>query len=111
MSRVRHCVACPRCLTRYVISLSPYDNGAYVIPAVEGGGDEYILYCSCRSPSVPCRWKASEVMLCYVLKTAYVRGHGTAREITPVDPCRRERWPVDVGKYLNRWRSPRKNSA
>ena len=111
MSRVRHCIECPKCLTRFVISRTPYDNGAYVIPTIEGSGDEYILYCSCNSRTVPCRWKSSEVMLCSVLKAAYQRGYGTAREIIPVDARLRERWPVDVGSYLSQWRSPRKNSA
>ena len=111
MLRARHCIECPRCLTRYVISLSPYDNGSYVIPAVEGSGDEYILYCSCSRRSVRCRWESSEVMLCNVMKAAYKRGHGTAREIIPVDPKLRERWPVDVNKYLNQSRAARKGSA
>ena len=111
MSRVRHCIECPKCLTRYVVSRTPYANGAYVIPAVEGSRDEYILYCSCDSRSVRCLWKSSEVMLCHVMTAAYDRGYGTAREITPVDPTLRERWPVDVAKYLARLGSRRKSSA
>ena len=82
-----------------------------MIPTIEGSGDEYILYCSCNGRTVPCRWKSNEVMLCYVLKAAYERGYGTGREIIPVDPRLRERWPVEVGKYLSQWRYPRKNSA
>jgi hypothetical protein len=50
-------------------------------------------------------------MLCHVLKTAYERGYGSSLEITPVDRNLRERWPVDVGKYLAGWTRPRKNSA
>ena len=110
MSRVRHCIECPKCLIRYVISRTPYGNGAYVIPAIKDSGDEYIRYCSCSGRSFRSRSRSGEVMLCYVLKPAYERGYGTAREISPVDPDLRERWPVDAGKYLNRWKSPR-NSA
>ena len=111
MSRARHCIECPRCLTRYVISRSPYSNGAYVIPAVEGSTEEYFLYCSCSGRSVSCRSKSSEVMLCHVRKAAYERGYGRALEITPVDPNLRESWPVDVGKYSAEWKRPTKNSA
>ncbi len=110
MLRVRHCLQCPKCLTRYVISLTPYRNGAYVIPAVSAGCEEYVLYCCCSHPSVPCRYRSNDVMLCHVAKAAYDRGYGTEREITAVDRRLRDRWEMDVGKYLNQWTSPRKNS-
>ena len=109
MSRVRHCVECPRCLTRYLISLSPYDNGSYVMTA-NGCLDEYILYCCCRHRSLASQWKSNEVMVCSVSRTAYERGYGTAREIIPVDRKLRQRWPVDVTTYLNRWGSSDKSS-
>ncbi len=111
MLRARHCIECPRCLTRYVISRSPYSNGAYVIPAVEGSTDEYFLYCSCNGRRVSCCSESNEVMLCHVLKTAYERGYGSALEITPVERNLGERWPVDVGKYLAEWTRRRKNSV
>lgn len=92
-----------------MISLTPYDNGAYVIPAIEGTGEEYILYCSCSNPSAHCRWKSSEVMLCYVGRAAYERGYGTAHEVVPIEQKLRERWPIHANKYIDRWVSPRKN--
>lgn len=100
MFRVRQCVECPRCRTRYVISRNPYNNGSYVIPAVKGSCDEYLLYCSCSGRSVSCRSESSEVILCYVPRADYERGYGRAREITPVEAKLRERWPLNVSKYL-----------
>lgn len=32
MPRVRYCVECPKCRTRYLPSSSPYRNGSYLIP-------------------------------------------------------------------------------
>lgn len=78
MSRIRHCLECPTCRLRYVISLSPYRNGSRIITAGNGGGD-YILYCSCRPGAS--RWIEREVLLCDVSKSAYERGFGTRKEI------------------------------
>jgi hypothetical protein len=78
MSRIRHCLECPTCRLRYVISLSPYKNGSRVI-AGKGGRDDYILYCACRRGAS--RWLEREVLLCDVSKTAYERGFGTREEI------------------------------
>jgi len=52
-ARIRHCVQCPKCFTRYLFSRSPYRNGSYLIPTVPHSSDEYALYCSCRRPAVP----------------------------------------------------------
>jgi len=30
--RIRHCVECPKCLTRYLVACSPYRNGSYLVP-------------------------------------------------------------------------------
>jgi len=30
-SRIRHCVECSKCRIRYVIGLSPYDKGSYIV--------------------------------------------------------------------------------
>jgi len=106
MPRIRHCVECPKCRTRYLISCSPYRNGSYLIPTVDGCWDEYILYCSCRKGSVASRWKWSEVVTCNVLKAAYERGYGTPDEIMPVNDQSRDRWSFDVSHYLNQWKSP-----
>ncbi|HZD09509.1 MAG TPA: hypothetical protein VE176_14735, partial [Candidatus Limnocylindrales bacterium] len=43
MLRIRHCVECPKCLTRYLIAFSPYSNGSYLVPTVYGSSEEYIL--------------------------------------------------------------------
>lgn len=79
MSRVRHCLECPRCRLRYLISLAPYENGSYVVSAVNGSSEEYLLFCSpCRLGS---RRSTPEVMLCEVSEPAYRRGFGTEKEI------------------------------
>jgi hypothetical protein len=46
-SRIRHCVECSKCRIRYVIGLSPYDNGSYIVSNPPGGVDLLKLYCSC----------------------------------------------------------------
>ena len=34
--RIRHCVECPKCHTRYLVGFSPYRNGSYLMP-LSGG--------------------------------------------------------------------------
>lgn len=104
MSRIRHCVECPKCLTRYLIPFSPYRNGSYLIQTVEGSSEEYALYCACRKGTVAslCRW--SEVKSCEVSNAAYDRGYGTPEEIVPINQPQDE-WSVDVSKYLNNLKS------
>ena len=84
MSRIRHCLECPNCRLRYVISRSPYRNGSRIVAAIHGGHDEYILYCSCRRGAS--RWIEQEVLRCDVSDAAYERGFGTRAEIR--SPCR-----------------------
>jgi len=104
MSRIRHCVECPKCLTRYLISFSPYSNGAYLRPAVNASSNEYILYCSCRGGSGVSRWRANEVIACRVSNAAYERGYGMSAEVRPVGRAR-EPWSFDASRYVNDWKS------
>ena len=80
---LRHCVECPKCLTRYLIAFTSYCNGSYLVRTVFGSSEEYILYCSCGRPSVPSRWKWSELGRYSVSKAAHDRGFGTPQEIVP----------------------------
>lgn len=82
-SRVRHCVECPRCLTRYLLGFSPYRNGSYLLPLAQDSFDQWTLYCSCRSPHYPSRWGGDEVKQYHVAKPAHFRGFGGPDEITP----------------------------
>jgi hypothetical protein len=79
--RFRRCVECPRCHVRYLIAFSPYRNGSYLVPAVDGSSDVYTLYCSCRRPPALSRWRGSEMKICDVSKIAHDRGYGTAKEL------------------------------
>jgi len=79
MVRIRHCLECPTCRLRYVISLNPYRNGSCIITAVNGGREEYLLYCACRRGAS--RWIERDVLLCDVSTAAYERGYGTNVEI------------------------------
>jgi len=79
--RIRHCVECPRCLTRYLVAFSPYRNGSYVVSAVAGFPEGCTLYCSCGSPPFSSRWRWSEVKTYVVSKQAQDRGYGTPDEI------------------------------
>jgi hypothetical protein len=84
--RIRHCVECPRCLTRYLIGFSPYGNESYLVPNVCGLSEEYTLYCSCGGPSVTSRWIWGDVKTCAVSKVAYRRGYGTPEEVLTMRP-------------------------
>jgi len=105
MSRIRHCVECPNCLTRYLIPCSPYRNGSYLIPTVEGCLDEYALYCACRKSTAAsvCRW--NEVKTCSVSIAAYDRGYGTPEEVVPIRSQVQPAWSFEAARYLNNLQS------
>ena len=79
--RIRHCVECPKCWTRYLLARSPYFNGSYLIPTVTGSLEEYTLYCSCATTPVRSHWKSDEMKTYKVSKAAYDRGFGTPDEV------------------------------
>jgi hypothetical protein len=79
--RIRHCVSCPHCRTRYLIGFSPYVNGSYLESTLVGSFEEYVLYCSCTQFPVPSRWSGSEILTCEVSKSAYRRGYGSPEEV------------------------------
>jgi hypothetical protein len=81
-SRVRHCVECPKCFTRYLIGFSPYRNGSYLVPMNTGVQQQWTLYCSCGSPHSPSRWSWDELRPYEVSNGAHIRGYGPPEEIT-----------------------------
>jgi hypothetical protein len=83
--RVRHCVECPNCLTRYLPGCSPYRNGSYLVPLVEGFGDEWTLYCSCGRPPISSRWRERELKVYAVSNPAHDRGYGPPQEIVSLE--------------------------
>lgn len=83
--RVRHCVECPKCRTRYLIGFTPYSNGAYLVPAVPFLPEEYTLYCTCARPPVSSQWRSEELEICRVSRIAYKRGYGSADEAILVE--------------------------
>lgn len=83
--RIRHCVECPSCHILYLVSLSPYRNGSYLMPTMRGSSREYALYCSCRRGSTARVWRWSEVKACEISKAAYDRGYGTCDEVVSID--------------------------
>ena len=85
VSRVRHCVECPKCLTRYLPGFSPYRNGSYLMPLAEGFADEWTLYCACGRPPISSRWSWSDLKLYAVSNQAHDRGYGPPEEVVPVD--------------------------
>ena len=84
MSRIRHCVECPKCLTRYLIAFSPYRNGSYLVFAVYGSSEAYTLYCCCSGLPVVSHWTWKDTRAYEVSHEAYDRGYGTPEEILPV---------------------------
>ncbi len=87
--RVRHCVECPKCLTRYLPGFSPYRNGSYLLPLAEGFADEWMLYCACGRPPISSQWSWSNLKLYAVSNQAHDRGYGPPEEIVPVDKTSR----------------------
>lgn len=83
--RLRHCVACPECCTRYLIGFSPYGNGSVMV-SVQLASDEYSLWCSCRYPVVHSGWRISELKRYLVPREAYARGYGSREEIRMLGP-------------------------
>ena len=102
--RIRHCVECPKCGTRYLVGFSPYGNGSYLMPVARMFWDEYSLYCTCKEPTVPSRWFMSEMKTCEVSREAHRRGYGSAEEIVAVSHESAATWVFDAGKYLD-WKS------
>ena len=86
--RIRHCVECPKCLTRYLVGFSPYPNGSYLVPLVEGLSEGWALYCSCGSPPNPSRWYWTELKPYMVSGPAHNRGYGRPEEIVAVEELR-----------------------
>ena len=82
--RVRHCVECPKCLTRYLVGFSPYPNGSFLVPLAAGSWSEWTLYCSCCSPHKATRWNWDELKPYEVSATAHLRGYGAPEEIIAV---------------------------
>ena len=99
MLRIRHCVECPQCRTRYLIAFSPYKNGSYLVPAVYGSSEAYTLYCYCRGLPVVSHWTWKETRACEVLNQAYDRGYGTPEEVLLVS--NHSGWSFDAFGYLN----------
>jgi len=79
--RLRHCVVCPECSTRYLIGFSPYLNGSYLVSFVTESSEEYRLLCACHRPPVCSRWNWRELKLYVVSNGAYARGYGSPKEM------------------------------
>ena len=82
--RVRHCVECPKCLTRYLVGFSPYRNGSTLMPVTAGFFEEWALYCSCGKPPAFSRWNWNELRMYAVSDQAHHRGYGQPDEIVAI---------------------------
>jgi hypothetical protein len=103
MSRIRHCVECPNCRTRYLLSFRRYGNGSYLVSTLIGSFEEYSLYCSCTGAGVV-RWKSRETKAYQVSKLAYDRGYGGPDEIFPMHGDQNNLRPFTVSGHLG-WSS------
>src|SRR5579862_2985588 len=84
--RLRHCVECPECSTRYVIGFSPYQNGSYLSSFITEYSEEYQLFCSCRQPRICSQWSWNDLKTYSVSNEAYIRGYGRPEEIWLLGP-------------------------
>ncbi|HUM05168.1 MAG TPA: hypothetical protein VLT90_06890 [Terriglobales bacterium] len=89
--RIRHCVECPKCHTRYLIGASPYTNGAYLVMP-PSDLNTHTLYCPCGKSAFTSRWSESKTYI--VSNPAYDRGYGSPEEIIPAEPEKKSRVPL-----------------
>ena len=82
-SRIRHCVECPKCHTRYLFGSSPYPNGSYIVAHPLVATDLLTLYCTCDSPGSYSS-KLSELKTYAVSDWADRRRYGSTEEIVLV---------------------------
>lgn len=80
-TRLRHCVECPECGTRYLFGFSPYRNGSHLVKMLSANSDEYKLICACSRPPVCTRRIWDELNLYSVGNSAFARGYGGPEEI------------------------------
>ena len=80
--RLRHCVECPECCTRYLIGFSPYRNGSTLAILVSESSEEYQLSCSCSRPPVASRCSRNQLKSYAVSNRAFNRGYGPPSEIS-----------------------------
>src|SRR5262249_24885549 len=80
--RIRHCVECPKCRTRYLIGTSPYRNGSYLVSCLTKDSEVHILYCACDQSAIANPW--SELKKYVVSTRAHDRGYGPPEEIVLV---------------------------
>lgn len=85
MPRLRQCVECTKCQTRYVLSLSPYENGACIISTGIGDSEQFLLYCTCTTPASIIRLPWRELKTYSVSATAFERGYGPPEQIISRD--------------------------
>jgi hypothetical protein len=88
--RLRSCVECPRCHTRYIIGANPYRNGSYISGNLSEDSDVRNLYCCCTGRFGLLQFKLSELMTYSVSEWAYNRGYGSPDEIVLVDDKKRK---------------------
>jgi len=84
-SRIRSCVECPTCHTRYVIGCSPYRNGSYIVAHPLAAADLLRLYCTCGNTPSSYTFKFSELKMYAVSDYADRRGYGSSEEIVLVE--------------------------
>jgi hypothetical protein len=82
--RIRRCVECPKCHTRYLIGFSPYQNGARLVRPVAASFDEYTLYCACTSPHSVTRWSWHELKEYAISDQVRKQGYGSPDEVAAV---------------------------
>ena len=79
--RLRRCVECPKCRTRYLVGLSPYDNGSYTVSSLTETSEDYQLFCSCGAQPISVRWHWSDLKTYAISAQAYQRGYGPPEEV------------------------------
>lgn len=89
-SRLRSCVECPKCHTRYLIGSSPYYNGSYIVAYPPSGADLLRLYCTCGDLLTSHVFKFSDLKMHAISEWAEKRGYGSPEEIVLVQTATRK---------------------
>ena len=83
-SRLRSCVECPKCHTRYVIGSNPYYNGSYIVAYPPSGADLLRLYCTCGDLLTSHAFEISDLKMYAVSEWAEKHEYGSPEEIVSV---------------------------
>ena len=83
-SRIRSCVECPNCHTRYLIGFSSHSNGSYIVSHPQRAAVMHRLYSTCSNSPSPYAFKFSKLKMYDISDWADRHACGSPEEIVLV---------------------------